>query len=124
MLSVVTLLTPCIYNLFLGTSKLMLSLWKEYGYINHSNFEQLQWEIDSINPPANVGHIPGKVSSAFAGFTADQLMLWTVVYSPVVLRTILPSEHYTLWCMFSKACAFYVRHTYTGLNLTKQMNFW
>lgn len=93
------------HNLFLGTSKRMLSLWKEKGYINHSNLEQLQQQIDSITPPANIGRIPGKVATGFSGFTAEQFMLWTVVYSPVVLRDILPTEHYMLWCMFSKACA-------------------
>ena len=97
------------HNLFLGTSKRMLSIWKEKGFLDPSKLEKLQEKVDSINPPANVGRIPGKISAGFAGFTAEQLMLWTVVYSPVVLRDLLPHHLYMHWCIFSKACALLCR---------------
>ena len=65
--------------------------------------------MNSINPPASVGRIPYKISAGLAGFTAEQWMLWTILYSPIVLRDFLPLQHYTLWCTFSKACALLCR---------------
>lgn len=59
-----------------------------------------------MNSPGNIGHIPGKISSSFSGFTAEQLMVWTIMYSPVVLYGILPREHYEHWCVFSSACSY------------------
>ena len=97
------------HNLFLGTSKRMLQLWKEKKFLTDSVFDKLQEIMNSINPPARIGRIPYKVSAGSAGFTAEQWMLWTILYSPFVLRDFLPLQHYTLWCTFSKACALLCR---------------
>ena len=91
------------HNLFLGTSKRMLMIWKYKKIISDSDFLILQ-EVDAIKPPSNIEQIPSKISAGFAGFTAEQWMHWTIVYSPVVLRDLQPLEDYTLWCIFSKAC--------------------
>ncbi len=37
-------------------------------------------------------------------------MLWVIVYSPFVLKSILPSEHYDMWCVFSQSCSLFVGH--------------
>ena len=63
-------------------------------YITHSDFDIVQEKVDATNSPANIERIPGQFSSGFSGFTAEQLMVWTVIYSPVVLYGILPREHY------------------------------
>ena len=61
------------HNLFLGTSKRMLMIWKVKKIISDSNFLILQ-EIHAINPPSNIGQIPSKISASFAGFTVKQWM--------------------------------------------------
>ena len=83
--------------------------WKENGFLQNASFEEIQGKIDSIIPPANIGRIPSKISAGFAGFTAEQWMHWTTIYSVIVLRDYLPQEHYTLWCMYSKACSLMCR---------------
>ena len=60
------------HNLFLGTSKRILTLWKDVGLLNHSDMEKIQEGIDAIIPPINISRIPSKVSAGFAGFTAEQ----------------------------------------------------
>ena len=45
----------------------------------------------------------------FSGFTAEQWMAWTIVFSPYVLRDILPPQHYEMWCTFSLSCSFLCR---------------
>lgn len=94
------------HNLFLGTAKRMLKLWKEDGYFPDNVLEKIQNQVDCLNTPSNIGRLPHKISSQFTGFTAEQWMLWTTLYSPFVLRGILPTEQYNHWCLFSQACAF------------------
>lgn len=91
------------HNLFLGTAKRLLTLWKDKGYLN--NLEDIQKEVDNILPPGNVGRIPHKIAAGFSGFTAEQWMLWTVLYSPLVLRNKIPQELYDHWIIFSQACS-------------------
>lgn len=60
------------HNLFLGTSKRMISLWKEKKYIVESNLDILQQWVNLINAPFGIGRIPSKIDAGFAGFTAEQ----------------------------------------------------
>ena len=87
----------------------MLSIWKSQGYLNTPLLGKIQDQVDSINSPSNIGRIPGKIAEGFASFTAEQWMCWTILYSPVVLCDVLPHDHYTLWCIFSKACSLLYR---------------
>ena len=67
------------HNLFLGTSKRMLHLWKDRGFLNNSAFEKIQEQIDSIILPSNIGCISSMISTGFAGFTAERWMHWTTL---------------------------------------------
>ena len=66
------------HNLFLGTAKKLLTLWKDQGHLK--DLDDIQKDIDEILPPASVGRIPHKIAAGFAGFTAEQWMLWTILY--------------------------------------------
>ena len=92
------------HNLFLGTAKKLLTLWKDHGYLSTNSFVLIQKEIDDITPPSNIGRIPHKISAGFSGFTAEQWMLWTTLYSPLLLFEKLPPDHFELWSLFSQAC--------------------
>lgn len=53
--------------------------------------------------PADLGRIPSKIESSFAGFTAEQWKKWTMFYSLFALKGILPWQHYNCWQLFVKA---------------------
>ena len=36
-------------------------------------------------------------------------MVWTIVFSPYVLKDYLPSQHYSMWCTFSLSCSLLCR---------------
>ena len=91
------------HNLFLGTAKNVVNLWKEEGI--NKMLENLQEVVNCINVPFKIGRIPIKISSGFSDFTADQSRHWTALYSPLVLYEKIPDNHYQLWCLFSKACS-------------------
>ena len=64
--------------------------------------------------PQDIGRIPGKISSSFTGFTADQWKNWTLVYSLFALKGILPEEHLQCWRFFVLACKTLGKRVLTG----------
>ena len=92
------------HNILLGTTKLMITLWKEKGFLSSSQLTNIQTQVDSFITPPDVGRIPHKLSSGLSSFTADQLKNWTLIYSLVVLKTVLPEVHYNCWYIFVQAC--------------------
>jgi len=46
------------HNLFLGTAKKVLKLWRDRKLLTERKFEEIQELMDEINPPADIGRIP------------------------------------------------------------------
>ena len=44
------------------------------------------------------------VLSGFGGFTANQWSNWITIYSPILLKGILPDSHLRCWLLFVHAC--------------------
>lgn len=61
--------------------------------------------MSQIQSPIDVGRLPLKIGSGFAGFTADQWLNWVVIYSPVALKGILPPADLTCWLLYVRACS-------------------
>ena len=60
------------HNLLLGTSKCMMSVWKSSGILQEANFDIIQEHVNSFKSPNDIGQMPLKIASGFAGFTAEQ----------------------------------------------------
>ena len=97
------------HNLFLGTAKNILTLWKTSKIMSEGTFSSIQDVVDSISVPPRIGRLPEKIASGFSGFTAEQWMAWTIIYSPFILKGVLPPEHYEMWCLFSQSCSLFCR---------------
>ena len=54
--------------------------------------------------PTGVGRLPSNISSNYGGFKADQWKTWITVYSPILLKDILPNDHLQCWLLFVRAC--------------------
>lgn len=93
------------HNVLLGSAKHIVVLWKENGIIQNTHFTFVQDIVDKFVTPADVGRIPRKISSGFASFTADQWKNWTLIFSQVALKMILPDNHYRCWHAFVMECA-------------------
>ena len=93
------------HNMLLGTTKRMITIWKEKGLLNSPDYVTIQNKVDSFITPPDVGRIPHKISSGFSSFTADQFKNWTLIYSLIVLKGILPEAHYNCWYIFVQACS-------------------
>ena len=98
------------HNLFLGTGKRILSLWIDCNLLNKTHFEEIQRFVDSMVVPSDVGRIPSKINSGFAGFKADQFKTWITIYSIPALHTILSNDHLECWRHFVLACRILCKH--------------
>ena len=74
------------HNLLLGMAKNMMRIWCENGIIASCDLQSIQYTINSIVVPGDVGRIPSNVASSCYGFTADQWRNWTCIFSPAVLK--------------------------------------
>ena len=68
-------------------------LQKNHGLLLKCQLLEIQNLVDTTNVPSDIGRIPHKIRSGFAGFTADQFNNWVFIYSIPTLFGILPTEH-------------------------------
>ena len=91
------------HNLFLGTTKNIMAIWKDREILTKLDFETIQQKVESLNVPMDVGRIPYKIDSGMSGLTADQWKNWACIYSMYSLHDILPTEHLNCWWLFVQA---------------------
>ena len=82
----------------------MVTIWKNKEVLSTANFQSIQASVNRFVIPADVGRIPHKISSHFSSFMADQWKNWTLIYSLIVLKAIIPNQDYQCWCLFADAC--------------------
>ena len=75
-------------------------LWKENKIVTEAHFANIQAIVDKFVTPVDIGRIPYKIASGFSAFTADQWKNWSLVYSLIALKDILPDGHYRCWHTF------------------------
>jgi hypothetical protein len=111
------------HNLFLGTSKRMLNVWKERNILNCKHFQLVQEKILTLSVPQDIGRIPYKIESGMAGMTADQWKNWTCVYSLYVLEGVLPQRDLQCWWLFVQACLLLCQQCITSEDIKKGDHF-
>ena len=108
-----TIIDP-MHNLYLGSAKHILKkIWIEKGIISMQHFNDIQKKMDAFNSPLDVGRIPRKIETGFAGFTADQLKNWTIFFSIPCLKDILSNDDLECWRHFVLACRILCQHSLT-----------
>ena len=99
------------HNLFLGTCKHMMEVWKDRGILNQAKLSQIQTKGNNLVVPHQIGRIPIKIEAHFSGFTAAEWKNWALVYSVFCLQDILPHADLNIWKMFVRACYILCQHT-------------
>lgn len=111
------------HNIFLGTAKHVMVLWKEREIIKKEHFTIIQDRVDTLNVPMDIGRIPSKIESAMAGLTADQWKNWTCIFSLYVLHDILPRDHLHCWWLFVQACSIVCQPIISKESIASMDNF-
>lgn len=68
------------HNVFSGSGKHMLHLWKDGDLVTDQHYSLIQNHISSFVVPSDVGRIPRKIETGFSGFIADQYKNWITIY--------------------------------------------
>lgn len=92
------------HNLFMGTGKHALSVWIQNGLLNPASMMMIEKQLQKFYLPNGMGRIPCTLAN-FSGFTANQWKNWIIVYSSIVLKTVLPEPDYNCWILFVRACS-------------------
>ena len=99
-----TVIDP-MHNLFLGTGKHVFKVWVELEYLKPRDLSAIETKLNKFRCPHDIGRIPSNISSNYGGFTANQWKHWITIYSPVVLKGIIPDSHLRCWLLFVRACS-------------------
>ena len=92
------------HNLYQGTAKMIIRLWLELKVLHVDQLNIIQDRVDAVDTASNIGSIPRKIASSFGGFTAEQWMNWTVIFSIFALKDILPTSDLEIYRNFVLAC--------------------
>ena len=106
------------HNLFLGTAKhIVKKVWIERSLIVSHQFEDIQRKINAFKTPLDVGRIPRKIETGFAGFTADQFKNWMVLFSIPCLKDVLNDDDLECWRHLVLACRILCQHSLTATKI-------
>lgn len=92
------------HNLFLGTGKHVFEVWLEKNILTKQDLAEIGKWINKFHVPADLGRLPSSLSSSYGSFTANQWKHWITIYSCIILKNILTSEHYRCWQLFARSC--------------------
>lgn len=93
------------HNLYLGTGKHSFKVWINKGLLTEVSLSEIDQRAKLIQVPSGIGRLPTNISSNYGGFKADQWRTWITIYSPVLLKGILPNEHLQCWMIYVRACS-------------------
>ena len=88
-------------NFTINSSKFVMNFWIGNDILTKQGLSCIE---TCVAQPRSVGRLPTKISSGFAGFSADQWRNWTLIYSVIALCGVLPPQHLQYWLLFVKAC--------------------
>ena len=87
------------HNMYLGTGKHLLQTWINEQLLTDNQLTQVENMVKLFRMPANIGRIPSNIMSSYGSFTASQWRNWITIYSPIVLKDLLPIEHLNCWLL-------------------------
>lgn len=97
------------HNMFLGTAKHIFQVWSDENILKNE-IAEVETKIKLFCVPAECGRVPSNISSSYGAFTAAQWRNWITVYSPVVLKGLLPNEHLQCWLLLCNPAQLLCRH--------------
>ena len=82
------------HNLYLGTGKHAFWVWVSQNILTNEHLAEIDRKARYFQVPAGIGRLPTNICSNYGGFKADQWKTWITVYSPILLKDILPNDHF------------------------------
>lgn len=92
------------HNLFEGTAHHFMNVILKRELLTENAMRIVEDRVTAIQTPSDVGRLPLKVASKFAGFKADQWRNWIIIFSEIALIGLIPRSYYNCWQKYAKAC--------------------
>ena len=73
--------------------------------LNRDKLLQIETLVNKFTVPSDIGRLPTNISSGYGGFTANQWRSWITIYSPIVLKNMLPNNDLQCWLLYVRACS-------------------
>ena len=73
--------------------------------LTKESLKEIERRFRTFSVPGSVGRLPINITSNHGDYTASQWQSWITLYSPVVLKGLLPTEHFQCWLLFVRACS-------------------
>lgn len=91
-----------------GVTKSLLNLWfssshKKESFNVSDKIQEVDKRLLQIKPPNDITRCPRKIENEIKYWKASEFRSFLLFYGPVVLRGILPIEHYTHFILLSEA---------------------
>ncbi|KAG1448043.1 hypothetical protein G6F56_009062 [Rhizopus delemar] len=80
------------HNLYMGTENRMAHLWIERKLIKPTALRTMQQLASGVIAPPGYDDLQRNIGSGFSFMKSDQWRSWCLVYSPFVLKPILPKK--------------------------------
>ncbi|OAD76900.1 hypothetical protein PHYBLDRAFT_62915 [Phycomyces blakesleeanus NRRL 1555(-)] len=107
-----TIIDP-MHNLFLGTPKRMMERWIKERLIDNRKLATMQAMAETMVVPMDYVVLKSKIRKGFPYMKADEWKSWVLVYSPILLKAVLPIEMFRNWISFVDACCQLVKPSIT-----------
>ena len=89
------------HNLYNGTSKhVTKNIWMDGILTSDKVLQNIQYRMDAMHVPPDIGRIPRKIEASFFGFTTEQYKNWVNLYSIPCLHGMLSDDHIECWLRF------------------------
>ena len=89
--------------LWMGIAKHVIEQWKANDLITRPDMVKMEQKLKDLPTTRRYGRLRSKLEGNMAQFTAEEMKMFTLVYSLWLLGPILPSDHLTMWKYFVKA---------------------
>ena len=80
-------------NLMLGVAKHTFFTWIAIGLLDEKGLEAINNFQKQIKIPSKVGRLAASMSKVYKLMKKDEWKNWTLIYSMICLRDILPMRH-------------------------------
>ncbi|OAD78134.1 hypothetical protein PHYBLDRAFT_165005 [Phycomyces blakesleeanus NRRL 1555(-)] len=111
------------HNLFLGTPKRMMDQWVDKKTIGAKEFAAMEIIAETMVLLRDHTKLTSKIGKGFPYMKADDWKSWVLVYSSVLLHSVLPFEMYNNWMNFVHACHYLIKSSITFDEVNSAHNY-
>ena len=105
--------------LWMGVAKHVITKWKDHKMITPAQMRTMETKLRCLPTTRRYGRMRSKIDGNMAQFTAEEMKMFTIVYSLWLLKSILPTDHYEMWKHFVKAVSILSRPVLNEEDLKK-----